>query len=144
MDGVLVNEDGSLGGQFLGIEALYLLLPLFQPLFTVSNLLRACRHITEMARQGGITFLAELMLGVFALPLEQKIFKVFFNDENTPMRCAVIVKADKAIEWLGGLFRSTSKAVASVLALSKTSTSKLIYNGGVKFFTGKCLTKNEE
>ena len=44
--------------------------------------LTAIDHISDLARENGITFVAEMFLGVFALPLEIKIFDAYYNDRR--------------------------------------------------------------
>ena len=139
--------------------------------------LTAIDHISDLARENGITFVAEMFLGVFALPLEIKIFDAYYNDRRqgkwippslslpltfslalsdpppvssliihlageryakvvsqAKQRCVAVIKADKAIRFLGGIFQSVTAAVRSVAALQRTSTPLLIFNNGVKFF----------
>ena len=45
-----------------------------------------------------------------------------------------MIKADKAIKYMGGIFQSVKAAVRSVAALQRTSTQMLVFNNGVKFF----------
>ena len=54
--GVGVGVGGAdFTGEFFGIQALYLLRPLFAPCFEVRRLVRAQRFITALASEGGIT-----------------------------------------------------------------------------------------
>lgn len=76
-----------------------------------------------------------MFLGVFALPLESRLFRAFFNDPSVPMRINVTVGTDKARAWHGiWPLRLAAPAVAHVLSRVAASTPKIIYNGGVKFF----------
>jgi hypothetical protein len=77
--------------------------------------------------------MGEMLLGTFNLAMEEAVFDLFFNDENvTPMRCVVIIDANKAVASAWG---STSAAVRSIRERQKKSTENLIYNNGVKFIT---------
>ncbi len=100
--GIVFREDGSLDGAFLGIEALYFLMPVMKQAFHPKKLVAGMQYLTELARQNGITTMAEMFLGVFALPLELRLFETFFNDPHTPCRCVAVVAADKACASWGG------------------------------------------
>ncbi len=52
----------------------------------VRRCLTAIDHISDLARENGITFVAEMFLGVFALPLEIKIFDAYYNDRRQGKR----------------------------------------------------------
>ena len=109
-----------------------LLRPLFAKVGSVRRCLDAMVLLTELARQGGITTMAEMLQGAFSLPYEQRLFDLVYNDPATPVRCVVVVDAKKAIASRCG---SSWLAVRSVRAMARISTEKLIYNNGVKFIT---------
>jgi len=134
LPGVKFDSDGNLTGVFLGLDATYLLISIFQQLFKVRRMLEAMHYLTELGRQNGITTMAEMYLGVFALPMELRLFSFFYNSPNTPMRVVCTIAADKAVKFFGGIWGRTSLAVDRVMSLQKTSTAKVIFNGGVKFF----------
>ena len=47
----------------------------------------------------------------------------------------MVVKADRAIKFFGGIFKSTRRAIRALSAWQRENTAKLFYNCGVKFFT---------
>jgi len=159
-EGVMLDSrTGELNGQFLGLRAMPHVAPFFREVLRADRCMKSMHYLTELARQGGITTMGEMLLGTFNLAMEEAVFDIFFNDENvTPMRCVVIVDANKAVASAWG---STSAAVRSIrekqknvsffvcflysLSLSHTymqqqqqqqqSTEHLIFNNGVKFIT---------
>ena len=54
-----------------------LLRPLFAKVGSVRRCLDAMVLLTELARQGGITTMAEMLQGAFSLPYEQRLFDQF-------------------------------------------------------------------
>eukprot|EP00756_Hemistasia_phaeocysticola_P008396 Hpha_TRINITY_DN14610_c1_g3::TRINITY_DN14610_c1_g3_i1::g.48296::m.48296 len=129
--GVICDEDGELAGQFLALQALAALRPLFGKVLQPKRACHSIRYMTELARQNGITTMSEMMLGGVQLTLEGLLYKHFFNAPDCPVRCVCTVEAGKAIKACLG---STSWAVKWVAGLQKTSTPNLIFNNGVKFF----------
>lgn len=134
--GCNLDDKGELNGQFLGLTALFKLLPLFQDLFSPKNMLKSCNYLMEIARQNGVTTVAELMLGAQSLQLEARAYDMYFNNKNVAMRCVVVTDGQKLFDSCYGPEVWQKFAAPRILNyMQKWSTPKLIYNNGVKFFT---------
>mmetsp|Transcript_70557 Transcript_70557/g.147774 ORF Transcript_70557/g.147774 Transcript_70557/m.147774 type:complete len:685 (-) Transcript_70557:298-2352(-) len=132
MNGVGTNPDGSLNGQFLGVEAMGIVMPIFSKLMQPARALDSLHYIVELGRENGITTMCELMHGGINILLESALYRHFFNHPSTPMRCVVVCDGQKAVTSCLG---SVRWAVSWLRNLQRGSTEKLIFNNGVKFFT---------
>lgn len=130
--GVGIGADGELDGSFLGVAAMRLIMKLFAPLMEPARALKSLHYITELGRQGGITTMAELMQGSVSLPLEGVLYKHFYQNPTTPMRCIVVFDSKNL---LAGCFGSIRWATSWLRNMQRRSTEKLIFNNGIKFFT---------
>jgi predicted amidohydrolase YtcJ len=121
-----------LKGQFLGLKAVVLLRPFFEHLGGVERGVKSILHLTDLARNGGITTMAEMMQGSFNMLLEEKLFSLVFEDPKVPVRCVVVKEALKEASRFG--YRSVEGALGRVFSMEDHCSEKLIYNRGVKFF----------
>jgi len=72
------------------------------------------------------------MLGAISLPLERPLYEYFFNHPATAMRCVVVHDAKKVEASCLG---STRWGASWLKKQQRSSTEKLLFNNGVKFFT---------
>ena len=129
VNGVQVDSNGELNGQFLGTTAATLavgdyLATQMQPQRSV----KAMNFIVDLSAQGGITTQSELVLGVIDPDAEKKLYADYFNNPKTPMRLV-------AVSDIAGILKAKgSDAVDYILKLQKEGTDKIIFNG-VKSFS---------
>eukprot|EP00127_Corallochytrium_limacisporum_P007133 Clim_evm6s243 gene=Clim_evmTU6s243 len=128
--GLPLFEDGTLAGSFLGVEAMKLVLSFWKRVGHVDRSIKSMLHLIELAKQGGVTTCAELLMGVFNMQLEENLFDLVFNHENVPMRCCVVQGGQNLVANSMG---SSSRAVRRLRQMQQYTTPKLIYNNGVKF-----------
>lgn len=130
--GVMFGEDGKPNGQFLGIRSLQLVIKFFVPKFVTPHAaMGGMKHVTDLSHQNGITTVGEMMLGGLSLMLELPMYREFYNEPDVPTRCVAVIDAKK----VSGLLGSASRVIAFIKNLVRTSTDRLIFNGGAKFFS---------
>jgi len=157
------KEEFRLKGQFMGHDAILIVNKIIvRGLAHLKNMCEAMRHSVELARQGGITTLCELLLGAINVNLEENLYDAFFNDDGCPMRCCAVISAkDLKRLWGSNIARKflienrwlknvvcrpfarflfdtidrfcTYCAIRHLAEIQIYSTEKLIYNNGVKF-----------
>lgn len=130
--GITLDKDGKPLGQFLGIRAMQPVIKIFVPQFvTPQSALKAMKHIADLSHQNGITTIGEMLLGGLNILLELPMYREFYSEPDVPTRCVAVVDAKK----VSGLLRKPSRVIGFVKGLVRTSTDRLIFNGGVKFFS---------
>lgn len=131
--GVGFDENGEPNGQFLGTRATGVLMKHLAPKLGDSmSALRAMKHTTDLSHQGGITTVAEMLLGNYSLTLEYPLFKEFYHEPGCPIRCVAVCDGKKLKEAYFGL---AGQAASYIQGLQSESTDRLIFNNGVKFFS---------
>jgi len=128
--GVCTGPDGEPNGHFAGKPAsLTYFADVFQSTLQPDRIAKIMQYIVDLNRQGGVTTMADLALGIAAgVDVEAALFARFFNDPRTPVRCLAVVDAGAMTRQHG------DQAVAAALALRSQNTDKFCFNG-VKFFS---------
>eukprot|EP00927_Polykrikos_kofoidii_P035588 TRINITY_DN30145_c0_g1_i1.p1 TRINITY_DN30145_c0_g1~~TRINITY_DN30145_c0_g1_i1.p1 ORF type:complete len:674 (+),score=105.31 TRINITY_DN30145_c0_g1_i1:86-2107(+) len=131
--GVGFGSDGKPNGQFLGVTAMrYFAKNLAMHFGKPRNALQAMKHNSDLYHQGGITTVAEMLLGGVNMMLEFPLLKEFMSDPGCPVRVLAVVDAKKLQDGFGG---SSAAAINWVKDLADECTERLMFNGGVKFFS---------
>ncbi len=128
INGVMLDKNGDLNGQFIGVAAADFLLqkPLTE-ILTPEGALKNVQFLMDLSRKNGITTTSELAFGMINLELEQSVLNQYFNDPNTPIRAVIVSNAVSMNE------NKKDQAIDFVKQLEKQSTDKLMFHG-VKFF----------
>jgi hypothetical protein len=131
---------GELTGTFLGVQVMLKYFPpVLKHVIKPSNSLKSIHYLMELARMNGITTYAELCMGSINLGLEMDLYRWFFDNDLTPLRCIVVLDARKVRRSVSP-FRlplpdARGKAAAKWIRDQQTrSSEKLIFNNGCKFF----------
>lgn len=128
INGVGVDKNGDLNGQFLGTTAgLYFLNPILQPYLAPDVALKNFKFLADLSRKHGITTTSELVLGAMNLDLELGLYDKFFNAPAQTIRCVSVVDAKTVGKSKG------AGAIEYVKSLQKKSTDRHVIHG-VKFF----------
>ncbi len=134
--GVGVNADGTLNGQFIGVNASqYLMGFAGKDFLTPDRLSKAMLYSNDLAQQGGVTTTAELTFGLFDVDFEKMMMSKFTNSNITSLRIANVVYADPFIAKYG------EKAIEEAQALPKLNNDRLFFKG-VKFFSDDAYLSN--
>lgn len=127
--GVMIDKQGHLTGQFLGVPAAtFILKKALLASQTPEDAYKNVKFIMDLSHMNGITTTTELTFGIIDFPLETALYKKYFGNSDTPMRLVAITDAVSAQHEKG------EQAITFVKNLENQSTDKLMYKG-VKFFS---------
>lgn len=134
--GVGIDVDGSLNGQFLGVDASqYLMAFAGKDFLTPQRLEKAMLYSNDLAQQGGVTTTAELTFGLFDVEVEKALMNKFANSDVTSLRIVNVAYADPFISKYG------DQAIQQVQALQKLNSDRLFFKG-IKFFSDDAYLSN--
>lgn len=129
INGLMLDKQGQPNGQFYGVTAaVFILQKAFAEVLTPEAAYKSIKFLMDLSHQNGITTTTELAFGMINFPLEQALYKKYFNNNATPIRLLVVTDAVSAKVYKG------DQAITFVKDLEKQSTDKLMFKG-VKFFS---------
>lgn len=134
--GVGIEADGSLNGQFLGVNASqYLMGFAGKDFLTQQRLEKALMYSNDLAQQGGVTTTAELTFGLFDIEVEKALMKKFADSAATSLRIVNVAYADPFLAKYG------DGAIEQVKSL-RTMNNDRLYFKGIKFFSDDAYLSN--
>lgn len=129
INGVKLDKDGKLNGQFYGVSAaVFILKKALAESMTPQDAYKNIKFLMDLGHHNGITTMTELTFGIIDFQLEHDLYNKYFNNPMTPMRLVAITDAVSASDY------KKNEAVNFVKDLQNHSTDKLIFNG-IKFFS---------
>lgn len=128
-DGIMMGADGEPNGQFLGANAMRVILvpaiaSQMQPDIASKNI----RWLMDLSRQNGITTTSDLAFGSIDVELEKSLNDKYFNDPSSPMRVAQIADTTTLTA-----VRGEKGAIELVQELVKGNGDRVMITGA-KFF----------
>lgn len=133
MDGVGVDQNGELNGQFSGTQAIrFILVPQIKDLLTPEVALKNMKFLADLNRRHGVTTTSELSLGAVNIEIELQLLDRFFNDASGTQRC-IIVADGKSID------AANDNPCVFVKNLERRNTDRQIFRG-VRFVADNSLS----
>ena len=129
IQGVGVDKDGQLNGQFLEISALtYMLGVAAKDIFKPDEVPVVYQYINDLMQQGGITTSGDMAFGSISIEAETKALEWYTQAPETSMRIVPVVYAEPFVKKYG------DQAVKEAQNLKKLDNDRLFFQG-VKFYS---------